>query len=230
MIGAMLLAHLVGDFVLQWDKLASWKSRELKGVLAHGTVVFIVTWLFSLPFDPTWWRGVVFIGITHIFIDAIQLYVKPPIPALLRFTLDQIAHFTIILIALIIGGFIETNQVLTTLLPQLQSEKLLMLLIGYAFVTMPAWVIAKFLAYGLVKGAPPNFPEGSNKYLGILERILVTTFVALGQFLLIPLITLPRLVLEWPGVIRNDRGTVYLVEFLFGIVMAIMTGLAISQL
>jgi len=51
MVIAMYLAHLVGDYVLQWDALARWKSRELKGVLAHGMIVLIVTWLLSLPFD-----------------------------------------------------------------------------------------------------------------------------------------------------------------------------------
>jgi len=230
MIGAMFLAHLVGDFILQWDKLASWKSRELKGVLAHGMVVFIVTWLFSLPFDPTWWRGIAFIGIIHIFIDAVQLYVKPPIPALLRFTLDQLAHFVVILIALIFGGYIAINQASLTLFSQLRDERLLIILIGYAFVTMPVWVIAKFMAYGLVNGTAPNFPEGSNKYLGILERLLITTFVVLGQFLLVPLVALPRLVLEWPGITHSNRGTVYLAEFFFGISLAIVTGLAISQI
>jgi len=55
MVVIMFLAHLVGDYVLQWDRLAQWKSRELKGVLAHGLMVGVVTWLFSLPFDPNWW-------------------------------------------------------------------------------------------------------------------------------------------------------------------------------
>ena len=56
MIIAMFLAHLVGDYILQWDSLALWKSRELKGVLAHGLVVTFVTFLFILPFEPTWWQ------------------------------------------------------------------------------------------------------------------------------------------------------------------------------
>ena len=39
MITSMFLAHLVGDYILQWDSLAMWKSREYKGVLAHTLVV-----------------------------------------------------------------------------------------------------------------------------------------------------------------------------------------------
>lgn len=48
MVIAMYLAHLVGDFILQWDNLAQWKSRELKGVLVHGLIIFLTTWFFSL--------------------------------------------------------------------------------------------------------------------------------------------------------------------------------------
>lgn len=230
MVSAMLLAHLVGDYILQWDSLASWKSRELRGVMVHCLVVTAVTWLFSLPFDPTWWWGVLFIGVAHLFIDAIQLYFRPPISALARFTLDQVAHFLVIGLALAIGGYLRPLALAQAWQSVLHSDKLLLVLIGYAFVTMPTWVLAKFLAYGLVKGAPPNFPEGSNKYLGILERVLITTFVALGQFLLVPLVALPRLVMEWPTQVRSERGTVYLVETLCGAALAVGVGLVISWL
>jgi hypothetical protein len=228
MVSAMFLAHLVGDYVLQWDSLAGWKSRELKGVVAHCLVVTAVTWLISLPFDPTWWWGVLFICTAHFFIDAIQLYIRPPISALARFTLDQAAHFSVIILALALGGYLQLSALAEAWQALLGSQRLLLTLIGYAFITMPVWVIAKFLAYGLVKGAPPNFPEGSNKYLGILERLLITTFVALGQFLLVPLVALPRLVMEWPTQMRGERGSVYLVETLTGIVMAVGVGLAVG--
>ncbi len=43
MIISMFLAHLVGDYILQWDALALAKSREFKGVLLHSIIIFIVT-------------------------------------------------------------------------------------------------------------------------------------------------------------------------------------------
>jgi hypothetical protein len=228
MVSAMLLAHLVGDYVLQWDSLAGWKSRELKGVTAHCLVVTAVTWLISLPFDSTWWRGILFICVAHFFIDAVQLYVRPPISALARFTLDQAAHFLVIALALFLGGYLQPAALAQMGQTLLGNERLLLILTGYAFVTMPAWVLAKFLAYGLVQGAPPNFPEGSNKYLGILERLLITTFVALGQLLLVPLVALPRLAMEWPMQVRSERGNVYLVETLLGVTLAVGVGVMIG--
>ncbi len=226
---AMFLAHLVGDYILQWDSLALWKSRELKGVLAHGLVVSFVTWLFALPFDPLW-PGVLFICAAHIAIDSVQLYVKPPILPLFRFILDQIAHFTVIVLALSWSGYLALPTLTADFAATLQDDRLLLYALGYAFITMPAWVLVKFAAYGLVKGSGPSFPGISNKYLGILERILMTTFVMLGQFVIVPFIALPRLALEWSKASEGEETAVYLAELLASIALAVATGLALSHL
>ena len=224
MIIAMFLAHLVGDYILQWNSLAAWKSRELKGVFVHCLVVFIVTWLFILPFNADWWPWVIFIGVAHFFIDAVQLWVKLPIPELARFSLDQLAHFTIITVALVGGGYLDLGSLLQSGQVVLQSDLLLIYLFGYAFVTMPAWVLVKFTAYGLVQGAAPQFGD-SSKYLGIMERLLMTTFVAIGQYILVPVVILPRLLMEWPQVANEERAPVYLAELLASVTLAVLIGI-----
>ena len=230
MVLAMILAHLVGDYVLQWDTLAAWKSRELNGVLAHCTIVFLVTLLFALPFTPYWWQGVLFVSAAHLFIDASQLYVKLPVPPLVRFLLDQTAHFTVIFVALAVGGYLPTTAVTTGFAAATQSEQIMLFVLGYAFVTMPAWVLVKFTSYGLVQGTAPEFPGRTNKYVEILERLLMTTFVLLGQYFLVPLVTLPRLVSEWPDVQKNGNSTLYLVELLSSITLAIVVGLLLARI
>ena len=224
MIIAMFLAHLVGDYILQWNSLAAWKSRELKGVIVHCLVVFAVTWLFILPFNPAWWPWVVAIGIAHFLIDAVQLRVKLPIPELARFSLDQLAHFTVITLALTAGGYLNLTSLLQDGMHILQSDLLLIYLLGYAFVTMPAWVVVKFTAYGLVQGSAPQFGD-SSKYLGILERLLMTTFVAMGQYVLVPVVILPRLLMEWPQIANDERAPVYLAELLVSVTLAVSVGI-----
>jgi hypothetical protein len=224
MIVAMFLAHLVGDYILQWNKLAAWKSRELKGVTIHCLIVFAVTWLFILPFDPSWWPWAVFIGVAHFLIDAGQFLLKIRMAPLGRFLLDQIAHFTVIIFALVAGGYMNLSYVTVNVIESMQRDTILIYLLGYAFVTMPAWVLIKFTAYGLVKGAAPEFGD-SSKYLGIFERLLITTFVALGQYYLVPLVTLPRFVMEWPYVVKSDQTAVYLAELLVSVTLAVSIGL-----
>ena len=231
MIIAMLLAHLVGDYILQWDALALAKSRSFKGVFWHSVIVALVTWTFALPFSQSvWWTGILFISLTHFLIDVTQLWFKPSIAPLARYTLDQILHFTVIGLALIWGGFVDVSGIVSWVTAVSHDKIMLLYLLGYAFITMPAWVFIKFLAYGLVSGTAPNFPEGTNKYVGIIERMLITTFAVLGQFLLIPLATLPRLALEWPKFAGEERTTVYIVELLASIALATVIGVALSQM
>src|SRR5512137_2376016 len=70
MIIAMLLAHMVGDYVLQWDALARWKGAAIKGALCHGAIVLAVTLLFAVLINPAWWPWALLIGLTHTAIDA----------------------------------------------------------------------------------------------------------------------------------------------------------------
>lgn len=226
----MFLAHLVGDFVLQWDALALWKSRSLRGVVVHCLILLGVTALFALPFDPFWWPGVLFISFTHFLIDAAQYYLQPTIAPLARFTLDQVLHILMILIALVAGGYLTWANLWQDLILSAEQTPFLTTLLGYAFITMPAWVLLKFAVYGLVKKQPPNFPAGPNKYVGIVERVLITTFVIFGQILLVPLVTLPRLIMEWPQVKNGGGDTIYIAEFIASIGLAVAVGIGLRLL
>ena len=154
---------------------------------------------------------------------------KPKIAPLARFSLDQFTHVLIILIALNMGGYIELSTTLAEFITVFQDQRNLLYLLGYAFVTMPAWVVIKFMAYGLVKGSAPEF-GGNSKYLGIFERVLMTTFVALGQFLLVPLVAAPRLVMEWRQISAEEQTAVYIAELLASVILAVSIGLALSSL
>lgn len=234
MVIAMFLAHLVGDYVLQWDALAQWKSRELKGVIAHCVIILIVTALFALPFDPTWWSGILFISATHFAIDASQLFARRhidlPIPPLLRFIADQFMHALFIVMALVWGGYLTWGNLWGGIVESAREAPMLTAMLGYAFVTMPAWVLLKFAVYGLVKGQPPDFPAGPNKYIGITERLIITTLVLSGQVLLVPLVALPRLILEWPKVVDGGGDSVYVAELVSSVGLAAAVGWGISAL
>ncbi len=225
MIAAMFLAHLVGDYILQWDSLAAWKSQSLSGAAFHSLIVLATTWLFALLINPAWWPWVLFIGVWHFVIDASQLWVKLPVSPLARFMLDQLAHFVVILLALSVSGYLDQ----AAWQAGWQPEKALLYLLPFAFVTMPAWVVVKFTAYGLVKGTAPDFGDNS-KYLGMMERILIMVFVALGQFYLVPLVILPRFALEWLEVVRWEDTAVYLAELLASVTLAVAAGLILRMI
>jgi hypothetical protein len=226
----MLLAHLVGDYVLQWDALAQWKSRELRGVVVHSIILFAVTALFAIPFNPTWFGGVLLIGFSHFLIDAAQFVLKPKMQPLLRFIIDQVLHFFFIFLALVWGGYLEWGNLWAGIVADAEAYPRLTAVLGYAFITMPTWVLLKFVVYAMVKGQPPNFPAGPNKFVGISERIIITTLVLFGQVLLVPLVALPRLIVEWPRVVDGGGDMIYLTELVSSVLLAVGVGLALSAL
>ena len=230
MVIAMFLAHLVGDYVLQWDSLAEWKAREFRGVVIHSAILFLVTALFALPINPAWWSGILIIGVSHFLIDALQFYFKPPIPPLLRFFLDQLGHFFFIILALVLGGYLSWGNIWSGIVESAAATPLLTAATGYAFITMPTWVLLKFVAYGLARGQAPNFPAGPNKFIGISERLIITTLVMFGQFLLVPLVALPRLIVEWPEVTNTGHDGVYVIELVASVLLAVGVGLCLSLL
>lgn len=237
MVVTMLLAHLVGDYILQWDSLARWKNRELKGVLVHGLIVLIVTWAFSLPFGASWWPWVFMIGLTHTAIDAIPLWLGKRAPlqgsgtfALARFLVDQTLHICVIVIALAASGYVTLPSLAADLATALRHQRGMAFLLGYAFITMPAWILIEFAVYGLIKGTAPDFTQAANKYVGILERGLITTFVVTGQFVLVPVVSMPRLILEAPQIRDSQQPAFYVAELLASVTLAVAIGLALRTL
>ncbi|MCL4872148.1 MAG: DUF3307 domain-containing protein [Anaerolineae bacterium] len=235
MITSMFLAHFIGDFVLQWDSLAQWKGRAYSGVLAHCLVVFLVTWLFSLPFGAAFWPWVLFIGLGHLLIDLGQLFVARQFPALqtghyalARFLTDQMLHLMIILAALVGSGYLHLETAGPEIWAALQNNRFWTLALAYSFVTMPAWILVKFTIYGLINDGPPNLSQlRHDKYVCILERLLITTLVFTGAILLVPFVPLVRVLLEQAEVKERGRTTLYVAELLSSVLLAVLVGLAL---
>lgn len=238
MVIAMFLAHLVGDYVLQWDNLARWKSREVKGAVFHGLIVLLVTWLFTLPFDPSWWPWALFIGLTHVAVDGIQPWLMRRFSikggggfALVRLVVDQAIHLSVIVLALVWSGEVPLAQMGKEMLFELRQDRWLAFVLAYVFIAMPAWILVEFLAYGLVGGCAPDLARTSHlKYVGTLERWLIATFVVLGQFALVPVVAVPRLVFEGRQVIGTTRAKLYVAELLASVALAVAIGLGLRYI
>ena len=236
MIIAMLLAHMVGDYVLQWDALARWKGASIKGAAVHGSIVLAVTVLFAMLIDPAWWPWAFLIGLTHIAIDASWVglnrrFASRGMYGLMRLLIDQTLHFAVILCALCASGYATPATLFSTAAVEVQTHRMWAIALGYVLVSMPAWIFIEFIFYGLLNGSAPDFSRvGKYKYVGSLERGLIATFVATGQFTLVPVVALPRLVLESPQYFANNHTTLYLAEWLSSIAVAVLIGLALGRM
>ncbi len=187
MLPMLLLAHLVGDYTLQFNALVRWKSRSFLGILAHGTIVTAVTLLAAITVLPAWWPYALLIGYSHTLIDIVRArLVGPTTPRLdlLYFLLDQGTHLSII------AGITSWSQA-PVRPPIWFNHHAITLTAGLLLLMQPAWVLLRFLVRGVwgEDAAPPL--ETGEKYRPMLERIAVALLALIGMAYLIPLVLLP---------------------------------------
>ncbi|WP_047430688.1 DUF3307 domain-containing protein [Chryseobacterium vietnamense] len=177
----LILAHLLGDFILQPNSwVADKENYKLKSkflyihVLIHIVLSLIFLWDLQL-----WWVAVL-VGITHFIIDAAKLIFQNVKTKKRWFFIDQLLH--ILVIAGVSFYFREFS------FGFLQNQEFLKIIMAALFLTTPASIFIKIL---LSSWTPA--PDGPNtiqteslssagKYIGILERLLVFTFIMVNHW------------------------------------------------
>lgn len=192
MVPLMLLAHLLGDYMLQPDILVRWKYRSILGVIAHGGIVTLTGLVFVLLLAPEWWPYALLIGVTHTIIDVLRAQLLRPKRTsweLIWLLLDQLAHVgVIILVASLSSG--PTVAGLRLPSGQAIDARFWIYSLGFLILLHPAWVFLRFAARAIWgSNSIPPLPNGE-KYGPMLERVLIAALIVAGQFFLIPLVVL----------------------------------------
>lgn len=175
----LLLAHLIGDFLLQPNSWISDKEDKKLGskfLYIHMLVHGIVTWLLIGTTDFAPW--VLLLVIVHGAIDAIKLYFQKKKTKRIWFFADQAAH--ILTIAGI--GLLYTNQTLTY---TGFDDRFWIIITGLLFLTMPTSIIIKNSISVWTpepKDKSDDSLQNAGNYIGILERLFVFCFILTGHF------------------------------------------------
>lgn len=177
----LILAHLLGDFILQPNSWVSDKeNRKLKSkylyihVLIHTVLSFIFLWNIQL-----WWVAVL-VGFSHFMIDVSKLYFQNIKTKKSWFFGDQLLH-----IAVITGISFYFNEFNFEFL---NNQSILKIVMAALFLTSPTSIIIKTLlsSWTPVAEAQSNIQTESlssaGKYIGILERLLVFTFIMVNHW------------------------------------------------
>lgn len=177
----LILAHLLGDFILQPNSWVSDKeNRKLKSkylyihVLIHTVLSFIFLWNIQL-----WWVAVL-VGFSHFIIDVSKLYFQNIKTKKSWFFGDQLLHIAVITV--ISFYFNEFN------FEFLNNQSILKIVMAALFLTSPTSIIIKTLlsSWTPVAEAQSNIQTESlssaGKYIGILERLLVFTFIMVNHW------------------------------------------------
>jgi hypothetical protein len=176
----LFLAHIIGDFFLQpkkWVKNKEDKKLKSPKLYIHIVIHFIL--LFIVIWDITLWPIIVLIGISHYIIDALKLSFQKKKSKRLWFFIDQVLHTISILIAYFL--FYQSDISIENYI----TEQNILLITCLLFLTSPVSIIMKiiFLKWDISKLTDGNESlEDAGKYIGILERILVFSFVILDHW------------------------------------------------
>ena len=226
----LLLAHLIGDFVLQPTKWVIHKeANKIRSpylylhTLIHFLLIMVLFWDWHI------WKIALVVALSHYIIDLAKLYAGPKFKnQSIPFFIDQLLHL------LVIYG--------CTFYPNLESVTLGFveninwpLITAFVFVTYPAAIIMSKILQKMsdqIELDHKSLPN-AGKYIGILERLFVLVFILLGRWEAIGLLITAKSVFRFNDLKeRNNRKlTEYiLIGTLVSFGMAILTGLLYTSL
>ncbi|WP_036820822.1 DUF3307 domain-containing protein [Polaribacter sp. Hel1_85] len=173
----LLLSHILGDFVFQPEKWV--KNKEEKKVKSVKLYLHIglhtVILLFVLQFNlKEYWLGFLLIITSHYIIDVLKLYLQKKKTKRIWFFVDQLLHILILLIV----SYLYGNSSFS--LENIFTDKILLLIIFVLLVSFVSAIIIKII---ITQWNPESKKENDDslakagRYIGILERLFVFTFV-----------------------------------------------------
>lgn len=231
LLARLFIAHLLGDFLLQPDRwVAGKRSRHFRSpfLYLHAAVHFGLAWAASASVEG--WKMAAVIAAGHIVLDGGKSLLDGD--GVRAFTLDQLGH-----ILILIGCWMTTTRVVWSEAISLwaTSPQVLRPLCGYGGVV---FLFPKIIALAtqqwrasLDEGREPLIRAG--RWIGIIERTLVLTFVLIDSFAAIGFLLAAKSVLRF-GDLREarDKGqTEYvLIGTLLSFGLTILTGLLVREL
>lgn len=226
----LILAHLIGDFVLQPKSWVEEKNR--KGVKSfrlyvHGLVHGALVWLFL--WDPTGWFPAAVLAAIHILIDIMKVYARKNSVETRWFLIDQLLHLLSILVVWYL--FFTPGTLSFDLFARADVWVYLTALV---FLTAVCGIIIQVVLGNWAKSIESmrdaSLPN-AGKYIGILERLLVFVFVVSGHWEAIGFLVAAKSVFRF-GDLKDSRDRKLTEYFLIGTLLsfgiAIVTGIIVA--
>ena len=235
----LLLAHILGDFVLQptrWVKHKRKHGFRSPYLLAH-IGVHLLALLLLLQFNSRYFLGIAFIVITHYAIDLLKIKYTTQKNGTALFVADQVAHL------LVLNLVLYYYTLYTVDVQQLFNPKLLLLLTLLFFVTYVAAILIRLVLQPWQEAIEPSKKEklnvkntslaGAGKIIGMLERLFVFAFILLHAWSAIGFLITAKSVFRFGDLTegKNRQLTEYvLIGTLLSFGLAIGSGLLFNYL
>jgi hypothetical protein len=226
----LLIAHFLGDFVLQTNKFTKKKEKHKLGsyhLYLHAGIHGITSWL--LLWDLNYWYVALIILVSHLIIDTGKLYFTTKKNNRWLFALDQLAHILVILALAAhtsLTDFYVSDRFIELLWP---------LLLCVLFLTNPVGITLKifFTRWTLTDDETGIYGlQNAGKWIGMLERLLIFLFIITDNFGAVGLLLTAKSVFRFGDLskAKNMKLTEYvLIGTLLSFGIAILVGLVFKN-
>lgn len=180
----LILAHLLADFVFQTNSMVKGKKEGgpiSSQFLLHLVIVAVLTYILLADWF-NWWAPIS-IGLVHGLIDWIKIRINKDTVAV--YIADQLAH----LVSIIFLWLLLTHQSLGEIISLIAFEwnsNIQLIVIAYIVVTLPSGILIGYLTQSwqeqLSKKKKDESLKDAGKWIGIIERLLILTFILLNQW------------------------------------------------
>jgi hypothetical protein len=230
----LILAHLLGDFMLQKKSWVDDKDKR-KGksfyLYLHVTVVALLTYIAL--WDWKNWYVPLIVFVTHLAID---YWKSTATNTFTNFIIDQALHIAV-LVGVWMLFYLDMPEITGWMKLKLGGTHFWILTIAYYFVIGPLG-IAIGKATGKWQKAAGMDKDGLDKagmWIGRSERVLVLTFIIAGQFTALGFLMTAKSILRFPDIADKAESTQKKTEYvlvgtLISFVSAAITGLIASYL
>lgn len=184
----LVLAHLIADFVLQFEELYQLKVRRFMGHLLHVLIHAGVTAILLFPYlnEPVILLFIAFLTGEHLLQDLTKYSLTQKFPAkkFLYYIVDQISHFAVLALIFLVPFANEARA-----LPGSQSLNFLYryppitgLFIFFVLLTFAANYTLNSFYVSYVKGCRPfHWITSREMTVAIIERTAIAAAVILGR-------------------------------------------------
>ncbi|MRX46503.1 DUF3307 domain-containing protein [Pedobacter puniceum] len=179
----LLLAHLIGDFVLQPNKWVEHKkSFKIKSkYLYFHAAIHLMLLLLITAFKTQYLLGIMAIVISHLVIDILKIYLEKPKYSKAYFFTDQFLHFLVLAVVVYAYYPYEVN------VQYLQTPQFLLIVTALLSVSYVSAIVLRVLltqwSVQIKQETSELIQHNSNhagKYIGILERLFIFFFVVIN--------------------------------------------------
>jgi len=174
----LLLAHLIGDFVLQPDSWVRAKEKDkFKSFhlyvhsVVHGILIMLLMW------DWTFWKWALIITCFHFAVDVVKLQLQTDKTKRAFFFIDQVLHLMLICLVWIcyLGNGLSFEF--------LENEQAMAFIAALLFLTQPSSVIIKkFISKWTPEDGQGDSLQKAGSCIGVLERVFVFIFIIYDQW------------------------------------------------